>query len=120
MMQDMDLTPSRQLVLKKLRDCFPEPATASTALALLDAYSNESWQLEKDRVQLAILKLSCGKLKQLRSMVDLANTDYRDVLAPAEYPEEFRAAPNKPADEADAIRQRDREQYLCWLGSDDR
>ena len=113
----MDLTPSRSLVLKKLRDCFPDTDIASTVLALLDSYGIESWHFEKDRVQLAILKLSDGELEKLSSLVELASSDFRDMLAPAEYPEEFSAAFSTQADEMHNIRQRDRDQYLRWLDS---
>jgi hypothetical protein len=41
---------------------------------------------EVERVQLAILKLSNGKFDQIRRFVSEANGDYRDVIAPAEYP----------------------------------
>jgi len=113
----MEPTPSRTLVLKKLGDCFPDSATAAAAMDLLDSYGLETWHREKDRVQLAILKLSGGNLEELRRLVDMAKTDYRDVLAYAEYPGEFRSASRTPPHELDAIRQRDREQYLAWLGS---
>jgi hypothetical protein len=117
-MQFMDLTPSRSLVLKKLRDCFPATDIASTALDLLDSYGNESWHFEKDRVQLAILKLSNGELKKLSSLVEVASSDYRDVLALAEYPEVISAAFSTPAAEMNSMRQRDLDQYLRWLNSD--
>jgi len=50
-------------------------------------------------------------------MVALAKTDYRDALAAAEYPLEFRASGRfePPAAEMDRIRQEDRRQYLDWL-----
>jgi hypothetical protein len=37
-------------------------------------------------VRLAALKLANGSLEGLRRAVDRAKLDYRDVLAPAEYP----------------------------------
>jgi hypothetical protein len=89
-------------------------------MGVLDSYGLETWHREKHRVQLAILKLSDGNLEQLRSLVDMAKTDYRDVLAYAEHPEEFKAAFKTPPHELDAIRQRDREQYLAWLGRSER
>ncbi len=114
----MELKASRQLVLKKLQDCFPDTDIASAALTSLDTYGVESWHGEKDRVQLAILKLSAGELDKLHSLVDLAKADYRDVLGPAEYPGELNTHFNRPTNEMEGIRQRDRAQYLRWLGSD--
>ena len=71
-------------------------------------------------MQLAILKLSEGRRDRLEDLVRMAKMDYRDVLAYAEYPEEMRIGflgmSQLPAEEVKAVRQRDREQYLEWLG----
>jgi hypothetical protein len=113
----MPLEPSRNLVLKKLRDCFPDPAKAAEALAILDTYGTESWHREKDRVQLALLKIAGGDIEKLRLETRAAQSDYRDTLVPAEYPEEWQAWPKIPAAQMAAIRKRDREQYEAWLRS---
>ncbi len=55
-------------------------------LAILAEYGTEIWHKEKERVRLAALKLASGDLAKLRSAIDRAKLDYRDVLAPAEYP----------------------------------
>ena len=57
-------------------------------LELLDTYGVESYERERERVQLAILKLSAGSEEKVREYVDVAKRDYRDVLFWAEYPEE--------------------------------
>ena len=57
-------------------------------LELLDSYGVESYERERERVQLAILKLGEGKEEQLRKFVAIAKRDYRDVLFWAENPEE--------------------------------
>jgi len=44
----------------------------------------------RERVQLAILKLSEGNEEKLREFFAVAKRDYRDVLFWAEYPEEAR------------------------------
>jgi hypothetical protein len=59
-------------------------------LAPLDTYGVEAYERERDRVQLAILKLSAGNEDRLRENVASAKGDYRDVLYWAEYPEESR------------------------------
>ncbi len=41
----------------------------------------------RERVHRAILKLTDGSFEDLKRLVDLALTDYRDVIAPAEYPD---------------------------------
>jgi hypothetical protein len=111
------LGPSRHLVLKKLRDCFPDPAKAEEALSILDSYGTETWHRERDRVQLSLLKISDGDIQKLQLCTRGALSDYRDALVPAEYPEEWQASSKTPPAEMAAIRKRDREQYEAWLGS---
>lgn len=59
-------------------------ADRPAALAALRRYCGP----ETPRVHRAVLVLSGGVLARLDAMVDAANTDYRDVLYWAEYPEE--------------------------------
>jgi hypothetical protein len=67
------------------------PASAHPrVLELLDTYGVESYERERERVQLAILKLSEGNEEKLREFVAVAKRDYRDVLFWAENPEEAR------------------------------
>jgi hypothetical protein len=113
----MHLEPSRDLVLKKLRDGFPDPAKAKEALAVLDTYGTESWQSGKDRVHLALLKASGGDIEKLRGYTRGARSDCRDILVAAEYPGEWQASSKTPPAEMAAIRKRDREQYEAWLRS---
>ena len=106
---------SRDLVLKKLRACFPDPAKAAEAWDILERYGTESWHVGKDRVRLALLKTSNGDIEKLRSYTRGALSDYRDTLVAAEYPEEIQASSKTPPAEIAAIRKRDREQYEAWL-----
>ena len=89
---------------------FPGAATAKAG-AVLAAYGSESWHREPTRVQLAILKLAQGDLTRLEEFTKVASTDYRDVLAWAEYPAYFDA----PQQERDAAIERDWGQYVRWL-----
>ncbi|MGD2145449.1 MAG: hypothetical protein PVH41_02005 [Anaerolineae bacterium] len=88
-------------------------------MRILDQYRAESGERGRARVQLAILKLSEGKIERLPDLMAMANRDYRDVLACAEYPEEmklgFVGMKDLSPEEAQAVRRRDREQYLRWL-----
>ncbi len=59
-------------------------------LKLLDTDGLRPHERERERVQLAILKLSEGSEEKLRQNVEVAKRDYRDVLFWAEYPEESR------------------------------
>src|SRR5438132_12781113 len=78
---------SRDEVVAVVQKTFPETAHARV-LGLLDGYGVESYERERERVQLAILKLSEGNEEKLREFVAVAKRDYRDVLFWAEYPEE--------------------------------
>lgn len=90
-------------------------------MKILDGYGIKSYEGGRDRVQLAILKLCERKLERLSELVGMANKDYRDVLAYAEYPEEmklgFVSVSELKEDETTALRKRDRDQYLKWLES---
>jgi len=57
-------------------------------LELLDTYGVESYERERERVQLDILKLSAGSEAKVREYVGVAKRDYRDVLFWADCPEE--------------------------------
>ena len=55
---------------------------------LLDAYGTEPYERERERVQLAILKLSEGSERKVEEHVAIAKIDYRDVLFWADQPEQ--------------------------------
>src|SRR6266436_5118577 len=78
---------TRDEVVAVVQKTFPEGAHARV-LKLLDSYGVESYERERERVQLAILKLSEGNEEKLREFVAVAKRDYRDVLFWAENPEE--------------------------------
>src|SRR5437016_8339030 len=80
---------SRDEVVAVVQQTFPEGAH-TRVLELLDGYGVESYERERERVQLAILKLSNGSEEKLREFVAVAKRDYRDVLFWAENPEEAR------------------------------
>jgi hypothetical protein len=80
---------SRDDVLASVRTIFPGSDWASV-VALLDRYGVAAHERERERVQVAILKLSEGSEDKVREYVDVAKRDHRDVLFWAEYPEEAR------------------------------
>ena len=88
-------------------------------MSMLDQYGAESGERGRARVQLAILKLSEGHRQRLPELVAMAKRDYRDVLAYAEYPEEMKLGFVRMKDlspeDAQAVRRRDRQQYVRWL-----
>jgi hypothetical protein len=104
---------TRELVLKKVSEMFPHVDLAEV-LNILDQYGYERRQPERERVQLAILKLSEGNVVKLQREVETARQDYRDALLYAEYPDQARADKS-----TEAIIEQDRAQYLQWLYNQD-
>ena len=66
------------------------------------------------RVRLAILKLAAGDIEALHKYVKVANEDWRDVIAWAEYPQYMSHLPVPPALESEII-SGDWNQYQDWL-----
>ena len=70
---------------------------------------------EPHRVRLDALKLAAGDVARLERTVQLASTDYRDVIAQAEYPSYMVFVPG-PSQSAEAqIIDADWKQYQKWL-----
>lgn len=106
---------TRELVMKKSKEVFPQE-DRTMVMSLLDQYGGEPHEQERERVQLAILKLSDGDMEKLRERIKVAKEDFRDVLAYAEYPLQMKSVTRKVgAREAKEIREKDRKQYLDWL-----
>jgi len=99
-----------------VRRDFPEPEVPAV-LAALAAYGTKAWHNEVPRVRLAILKLAAGRGDALARAVALADVDYRDVLAAAEYPAYFRTiSPVEP----DTVKRKlaidaDWQEYRAWF-----
>lgn len=80
------MAPTREQVRAACARRFPDE-DAATILAILDLYGVEPHEPERERVPLAILKLSGGDADRVLATVEAANRDYRDVLRWAEYPD---------------------------------
>ncbi len=100
-----------------VRRDFPTEAFARV-ICVLDEYGAEDWHREKDRVQLAVLKLSGGSEETLRRAVEAAKCDFRDILAPAEYPNYTKKMfhiDKLSSAEQKSIVDADLKQYAEWL-----
>ena len=90
-------------------------------MSILNEYGTEDWQRGVNRVRLAVLKLADGDLQALRREIDVARSDYRDVLAYAEYPEYMQKV-SPSAELAEVEREKiiraDWTQYQSWLNRD--
>ena len=80
---------NRDDVVAAVEATFPK-SSWPLVLELLDSYGVESYERERERVQLAVLELGAGSEEKIREYVAVAKRDYRDVLFWAEYPEESR------------------------------
>lgn len=76
------MTATRNDVIAAARAAFPtaEDDALRAILAALDAYGIAPHERERERVQLAILRLCAGDATKLAGFVAAARTDYRDVL----------------------------------------
>ena len=109
--------PTPALVRRKVADVFP-PADRAAALEVLGHYGSGPAEPERDRVRLAVVKLSGGDLDLLRQWVQTAKLDYRDALAYAEYPGQMGSGASSfqtPAADLRRVEAEDRRQYLAWL-----
>ncbi|MFN7139131.1 MAG: hypothetical protein ACK4UN_07325 [Limisphaerales bacterium] len=70
---------------------------------------------QSSRVKLAILKLSGGDLNKIREWLSVARSDFRDVLALAEYPGYRFDTGDLPDEERQKIIDSDWKQYEAWL-----
>jgi hypothetical protein len=107
-----DVTPDD--VERVVRRDFPEEQFDSV-MVVVNGYLSKR---ERSRVQLASLKLANGDLDALRKHIATALEDFRDILAPAEYPEYskhgFRVRELDPKEQQRIIAS-DWEQYEAWL-----
>lgn len=70
------------------------------------------------RVQLAVLKLAEGNIEKVRSNIESAKRDFRDVIACAEYPEYFATidpGQEYSVEKKNRIIESDWKQYIDWL-----
>jgi len=102
-----------RILRRDFQDCH-----IAEALAILAEYGTQPWHREPARVQIAALKLAEGSIEKLRAAIDQAKRDYREVLAPAEYPKfshyGFRAVRLRSG-ERQKIYTDDWQQYQQWL-----
>lgn len=116
----MDYIPqvSRDDVVRVVRRDIPA-AQQADVLNVLSEYGNQEWHVDRDRVHLACLKNSDGCIDNLRTQVEMASQDYRDVLAEAEYPRFFSkgfvGVGRMSPDEIEKLQRDDWQEYQSWL-----
>ena len=97
------------------------PKDREAILDMLKEYGPARWHGAPDRVHLAILKLGGGNTNALRKYLDDAKPDFRDVVAPAEYPRFWQiglvGADRMTSDEREQLQKDDWNQYEEWLNA---
>lgn len=89
----------------------------ATARAILTGYGSKEWHRESARVWAACLKMAAGSVERLRQAVAIADSDYRDVIASAEYPsymKKISPSEKDPLKKREAIDD-DWRQYRDWF-----
>ncbi len=113
---DAAATPSGR-VIAKVR-ALVAPSRQAEVIDALARYDGES-PAGRERVQLAILRLSAHRPDEIAGWVAEARRDFRDVLAPAEYPRQgaLGFAGMEALDEAGRARviAEDLAEYQAWL-----
>ena len=80
---------TKKTVLDKIQLYWPDHDSREIP-SILNKYGTESYHKEQTRVHLAMLKLSEGLLDKLDTYLESARSNYHDVLAWAEYPDEMK------------------------------
>jgi hypothetical protein len=105
-------------VVRLVRRDFPE-GLFDSVISVLNEYGTERWEREQPRVRAAALKLASGNFDKLKQAMGTAKSDYRDVLAAAEYPEYSRVwglgMTELSRKEKQRIFNEDWAQYELWL-----
>lgn len=96
----------------KLAQIFAASAERDAANAILAPVIVSS---EGHRVAVACLKLAGGSLKELKECAQAALTDYRDILAWAEYPRQMQLDVKATSEQKAAARRADAQEYTRWL-----
>lgn len=108
---------TRELVIKKTKQIFPEHPY-DYVMQSLELYGQMEHETNKERVQLAILKLTQTNKDNFCKHIVHAKIDYRDILAAAESPHYLNVDYSKTTEpERKALIEKDLQEYNTWLNS---
>jgi hypothetical protein len=110
--------PSRSDVLRVAARDFPGEQTFEVVRLLGGCAADEDEGI-RDRIHAAVLKLAGGNIERLRQLTEIARADFRDVIAPAEYPRYLNAhnPSGLSAPEQQAIFDADWAEYHAWISA---
>lgn len=78
-----------QDIVEKVDQDYKTPDEAALALSVLADFIEENRELSSDRILRCIVFVANGDLDTLDKAMELAKTDYRDLIVWAEYDENF-------------------------------
>jgi hypothetical protein len=107
----------KKILPMALKVMYPDTPKRNEVERKLDAYGKESFHREQSRVKLGILYLASQEPEKLDSFIDLACTDYRDLLCAAEYPHSSRrwGIREKDPDKHKKLQNKEEKEYLAWV-----
>ena len=109
----------KELIPVALRAMYSDEQYRVQVQVQLDAYGRESYQREKYRVILGVLYLTSQEQDKLSSFIELACTDYRDLLCAAEYPHSSGCGrlKDKDPEKYRKLQVKEEKEYLSWVQS---
>lgn len=107
------------LIPLALQQLYPDAQERERVESLLGTYGSQSWHRERERVALGILYLASKEPEKLESLVELACTDYRDLLCAAEYPYSSAdwSLKDRDPDKQKRLQERETDEYLAWVAT---
>lgn len=105
----------KTLLPQLMNAMFPSAAEREKARAMLNEYHHN----EQNRVRVGILKASNGDLVKMRSLVELAKCDWRDLLVEAEFSKSFGKDKLQKSDPVKyrKLEEREAREYDEWISS---
>lgn len=109
----------KALLPMALRAMYPDVSERKVVESKLKAYGAESFHREPARVKLGVLYLTSQQPEKLDSFIDLACTDYRDLLCAAEYPYSSRrwGLREKDLEKYKKLQAKEEQEFLAWMKS---
>lgn len=105
------------LIPMALKKMYPDEQKRRQVESLLKQYGTESFHKEKHRVMLGVLYVTHKQPERLEAFIELACTDYRDLLCAAEYPyssQDWRLKGKKPENYRQ-LQAKEQQEYLSWV-----
>lgn len=100
-----------------LKHMYPDEKQRREVESRLNKYGTQSFHKEKYRVVLGVLYLAYQAPEKLETLINLACTDYRDLLCAAEYPYSSRDWCLKDTDPEKyrILQVKEQSEYLSWV-----